>query len=89
MTPAAVLAHLADRGGFLAVLEHGTRLRYHGPAYALTPDVRALLERHREALLDLLTRRTFTRDELDELGFLGEPAGGGRFRVPLTPPDNC
>lgn len=55
MTPADLVAALAERGATLA-LDGDGRVRYHGLAEVLTPDLREALRAHRLELPGVLRR---------------------------------
>lgn len=84
MTVPEFLTALADEGGRLAAREG--RLRFHGPRDLFTDEMRAILREHEAALVGFLARRTFTADELDALGYLGEPDGTGGRKVTMLGP---
>jgi len=79
VTPAELMALLADRGVVLGVRGHGLSCR--GPEGALTPDLVAALKEKKEEILDLLRRDWFSKAELDALGFKGTRREDGTYEI--------
>lgn len=81
MSSAELLARLADVGAFLTVGDRG-RLRFHGPAAALTDEVRNAIRERRDAVVAFLRKSSadMTDAELAALGFV--PNGRGIVMLP-------